>query len=395
MVQVTGCKLQVKYKTDIVFTLYPVPFFNLYPFKGGNMTDLNEFLKDAISKKASDVHLREGNPPAMRVDGKLLYSEAEPLKHEDLMKYIAAILKVDEAHKEMFEKTKEVDLGYTAEGVGRFRVNFCHQQGKLSIAMRRVLDASELDFEKLNLPPILKQLAIETRGFLLVTGITGSGKTTTLATITNYINETRECHIVTIEDPVEIVHPRKKALVTQREIITDTESFTSALRNVVRQDPDVILIGEMRDAESVSNALKIAEAGHLVLSTLHTTNAPETISRIVSFFSLEQADEVRAMLSGTLKAIVSQRLVPRASGTGRVPAVEIMINTARVRDLIRNAETDKIVHAIEEGTGYGMQTFDQSLMELFKTNIISLETALSYATSPNDLRLNFQKQGLI
>jgi len=357
--------------------------------------DLKEFLKSAIEQKASDIHFREGSPPTMRIDGNLVFSEGEALTHDDLMKIVATILKLDEAHRDMFEKTKEVDIGYTAEGVGRFRVNFCHQQGHLSVAMRRVLNAEELDFESLNLPPILKQLSLETRGFILVTGITGSGKTTTLATMVNYINKNRACHIVTIEDPIEIVHPRQKALVTQREVITDTDSYTSALRNVVRQDPDVIMIGEMRDAESVSSALKIAEAGHLVLSTLHTTNAPETINRIISFFPLEQADEVRSMLSGTIKAIISQRLVPRASGKGRVPAVEIMINTARVRDLIRSGEVDKILHAIEEGTGYGMQTFDQSLMDLFKANMISLETALSYATSPNDLRLNLQKQGLI
>lgn len=357
--------------------------------------DLKEFLKSAIEKKASDVHFREGGSPALRVDGKLIFSDEKPMEHAELMKIIADILQVDEAHREMFEKTKEVDVGYSAEGVGRFRVNFCHQQGRLSVAMRRVLSADDLDFERLNLPPILKQLALETRGFLLVTGITGSGKTTTLSTMVNFINQNRPCHIVTVEDPIEIIHPRQKALVTQREIITDTESYSSALRNAVRQDPDVILIGEMRDSESVSSALKIAEAGHLVLSTLHTTNAAETINRIISFFPLEEADEVRAMLSGTLKAIVSQRLVPRASGAGRVPAVEIMINTARTRDLIRLGEVDKISHAIEEGTGYGMQTFDQSLIELFKTNIVSLETAISYATSPNDLRLSLQKLGLI
>jgi len=357
--------------------------------------NLKEFLKSAIEKKASDIHFREGSPPSLRIDGKLVFSEEKPMEHKELMQLIADMLQLDEAHKEMFERTKEVDIGYTAEGIGRFRVNFCHQQGHLSVAMRRVLSAEELDFDKLNLPPILKQLALENRGFILVTGITGSGKTTTLATMANFINQNRPCHIVTVEDPIEIVHPQQKSLVTQREIITDTESYGSALRNVVRQDPDVILIGEMRDAESVSSALKISEAGHLVLSTLHTTNASETINRIISFFPLEQANEVRAMLSGTLKAIISQRLVPRASGVGRVPAVEIMINTARVHELIRSGDIDKILHAIEEGTGYGMQTFDQSLIELFKSNIILLETALSYATSPNDLRLNLQKIGLI
>lgn len=357
--------------------------------------NLKEFLKTAVEKNASDIHFREESPPFLRVDGQLVSSGDKPLEHQELMKVIADILQVDEAHREMFEKTKEVDVGYTLEGIGRFRVNFCHQQSRLSIAMRRVLDAGELDFEKLNLPATLKQLSLETRGFILVTGITGSGKTTTLSTMVNFINLNRSCHILTVEDPIEIVHPQHKALVTQREIITDTESYSLALRNAVRQDPDVILIGEMRDAESVSSALKIGEAGHLVLSTLHTTNAPETINRIISFFPLEQADEVRSMLSGTLKAIISQRLVPCASGKGRVPAVEIMINTARIRDLIRSGEIDKILHAIEEGAGYGMQTFDQSLIVLFKAKAISLETALSYATSPNDLRLNLQKQGLV
>ncbi|PIV55702.1 type IV pili twitching motility protein PilT [Candidatus Desantisbacteria bacterium CG02_land_8_20_14_3_00_49_13] len=357
--------------------------------------DLKTFLKTACEKKASDIHFREGSPPAMRIDGKLVLAEEQPMAHEDLMKMVSEILKVDEAHKDMFDKSREVDVGYTAEGIGRFRVNFCHQQGHLSVAMRRVMNADELDFESLNLPPILKQLSLDTRGFILITGITGSGKTTTLATMTCHINRNRACHIVTIEDPIEIVHPQMKALVTQREVITDTDTYTSALRNVVRQDPDVILIGEMRDAESVGSALKIAEAGHLILSTLHTTNAPETINRIMSFFPLEQADEVRSMLAGTLKAIISQRLVPRASGNGRVPAVEILINTARARDIIRSGEIDKILQVIEEGTGYGMQTFDQSLMDLFKSEVITLETALSYATSPNDLRLNLQKQGLI
>jgi len=357
--------------------------------------NLNEFLKSAVEKRASDIHLRENSAPSMRIDGQLVFEGDKQLTDDELNKIIAEILQVDEAHKEMFEKTKEVDVGYTVEGIGRFRVNFCHQQGHLSIAMRRVLNASELDFEKLNLPPILKQLSLETRGFLLVTGITGSGKTTTLSTMVNFINKSRPCHILTVEDPIEIIHPQQKSLVTQREVITDTDSYSSALRNAVRQDPDVILIGEMRDSESVGSALKIAEAGHLVLSTLHTTNAAETINRIISFFPLHEANEIRSMLAGTLKAIVSQRLVPRISGTGRVPAVEVMINTARVRDLIRAGEITKILHAIEEGTGYGMQTFDQSLIELFKTNTISLETAISYATSPNDLRLTLQKMGLI
>jgi len=357
--------------------------------------NLNEFLKTAVEKRASDIHFREDSLPSLRVDGQLVFEGDKPLSDDELNKIIAEILQVDEAHKEMFEKTREVDVGYTAKDIGRFRVNFCHQQGHLSIAMRRVLNASELDFEKLNLPPILKQLALETRGFILVTGITGSGKTTTLSTMVNFINKNRPCHILTVEDPIEILHPQQKSLVTQREVITDTESYSAALRNAVRQDPDVILIGEMRDAESVGSALKIAEAGHLVLSTLHTTNAAETINRIISFFPLHEANEIRSMLAGTLKTIISQRLVPRASGTGRVPAIEVMINTARVRDLIRAGEINKILHAIEEGTGYGMQTFDQSLIELFKTNTITLETAISYATSPNDLRLTLQKMGLI
>jgi twitching motility protein PilT len=349
--------------------------------------ELNEILSIAMKAKGSDVHLKAGIPPIVRIDGRLrAIPNAERLSAETVRGMAFAIM--NERQKKIFEECYEVDLSYGVPGLGRFRVNAFAQRGTIAMVLRAIPIAIP-SLEALNLPPVLTKLGQESRGLILVTGTTGSGKSTTLASMIDYINETRTCNIITIEDPVEYLHKDKKSLISQREVGFDTLGFGKALTSALRQDPDVILVGEMRDYETIETALTAAETGHLVLSTLHTLDAAETINRIISVFPPYHQRQVRMQLSGILKGVISQRLVPRADGKGRVPAVEIMIGTARIRDCIDDKEkTKQIPEAIAQGfTSYGMQTFDQSLMQLFTKNLITYEEALRQSSNPDDFAL--------
>jgi len=349
--------------------------------------ELNEILGIAMKAKGSDVHLKAGIPPIVRIDGKLRgIPNAERLSADAVRGMAFAIM--NERQKKIFEENFEVDLAYGVPGLGRFRVSVFSQRGTIAMVLRAISIAIP-SLEALNLPPVLKKLAMEQRGLILVTGTTGSGKSTTLASMIDYINENRTCNIITIEDPVEYLHKDKKSLISQREVGFDTLTFGRALTSALRQDPDVILVGEMRDFETIETALTAAETGHLVLSTLHTLDAAETINRIISVFPPFHQRQVRMQLSGILKGVVSQRLVPRSDSKGRVPAVEIMIGTARIKDCIDDEEkTKQIPEAISQGfTSYGMQTFDQSLMQLFTKKLISYEEALRQSSNPDDFAL--------
>lgn len=349
--------------------------------------NLNEILRVAVRNGSSDVHLKVGLPPVLRVNGRLVPLKiSHRIKQEDLLQMANMVM--NDNQKEKFKEDRELDLAYSVSGLGRFRANIFMQRGTLGMALR-VVPGGVLTFEELNLPKVLEKVSSEGRGLILCTGTTGSGKSTTLAAMIEYINTNRTCHIITIEDPIEFLLKDRKSIVTQREIGTDTFSFASALKSSMRQDPDVILVGEMRDFETIETAIIAAETGHLVLSTLHTVDAGETINRIISVFPPYQHRQIRLQLSSILKAIISQRLVPKSDGEGRVPAVEVLLNTARVREYIEEKEkTKKIREALAEGyTTYGMQTFDQSLMNLYKQELITLDEALRQASNPEDFAL--------
>jgi twitching motility protein PilT len=349
--------------------------------------DINQILVEALEHEASDVHIKEGAPPIFRVNGTLKpYNKVKPFDHNDLSKMAFGLM--NDWQKERFIKNREVDMGYEVYGLGRFRVNVYQQRGKLSIALR-IVPYQIKSPEELYLPPVVSNIALENRGLILVTGTTGSGKSTTLASMIDIINKNRNSHIITIEDPIEFIHEDKKSIIDQREVGSDTSTFSSALRVSLRQDPDVILVGEMRDFETIETALTAAETGHLVMSTLHTLNATETITRIISVFPPYHQKQVRLQLAAVLKGVVSQRLVPRADGMGRVPAVEILVSTARVREcIVEKDKTSELNDAISKGqTSYGMQTFDQSLMYLMKLNLITYEEALKHCTNPDDFAL--------
>ncbi len=351
------------------------------------MIDLKKVLALALRERASDIHFKSGLPPIFRIDGRLIpVKGVERLRPEDVSKLGAAIMNEDQ--KERFRREHQVDLAYSIPGLGRFRANIFTQRGTVGIVFR-VIPTYILSFEELNLPKILEKIAGEVRGLVLVTGATGCGKSTTLASMIDYINNTRTAHIITIEDPIEFLHRDKKSIITQREIGIDAVSFADALRGALRQDPDVILVGEMRDVETMEIALTAAETGHLVLSTLHTLDATESINRIVSSFPPYQQKQIRLQLATVLKAVISQRLVPRKDGKGRVPAVEVMVSTARIRECIMDKErTKEIAEAIATGyTTYGMQTFDQSLLNLLQKGLISYEEALRQASNPSDFAL--------
>jgi twitching motility protein PilT len=349
--------------------------------------DINQILVEALEHEASDVHIKEGAPPIFRVNGTLKpYQKVKPFDHNDLSKMAFGLM--NDWQKERFIKNREVDMGYEVYGLGRFRVNVYQQRGKLSIALR-IVPYQIKSLEELRLPAVIGNVALENRGLILVTGTTGSGKSTTLASMIDIINKNRNCHIITIEDPIEFIHEDKKSIVDQREVGSDTSTFSSALRVALRQDPDVILVGEMRDFETIETALTAAETGHLVMSTLHTINATETITRIISVFPPYHQKQVRLQLAAVLKGVVSQRLVTRADGMGRVPAVEILVSTARVREcIVEKDKTSELNDAISKGQiAYGMQTFDQSLMYLMKLNLITYEEALQHCTNPDDFAL--------
>jgi twitching motility protein PilT len=355
--------------------------------------DLDAALRETVELGGSDLHVKAGSPPMVRVDGELQPLESfEKLTAEDTEKSLDEILS-DHRAKSEFNEVGEADFAHAIRGLSRFRVNAFRQRGSVSIACRAIpFQVKTVD--ELELPEVIRTLADEQRGIILLTGTTGSGKSTTLAAMIDHINETRSRHIVTLEDPIEYLHRDKKSIINQREVGVDTVSFARAMRRVLRQDPDVILIGEMRDEETVRTALSAAETGHLVLSTLHTLDATETINRVIDFFPPHHQQQARVMLSSTLRAAISQRLVPRADGNGRIAAAEIMVSTGRIQDLILSPEdTGKIGDVISEGAFYGMQTFDQALLTYVMDAKISEEVAREYATSPHDFKLMLEAKG--
>ncbi len=341
----------------------------------------------AMSFGASDLHLRAGSFPVIRVTGELkpLSGVAKMTQDETLE---MAFSMMSNRQKQHFKEAFEVDIGYGVSGLGRFRINIFQQRNSIGI-VARVISDSIRGFAELGLPPILSTIANETRGLVLVTGTTGSGKSTTLAGIVDHINQTRNCHIVTIEDPIEYLHKDKQSFITQREVDVDTRNFAEALRGSLRQDPDVILVGEMRDLETIETALVAAETGHLVLSTLHTLDAAETLNRIISAFPPYQQKSTRIQMAGLLRAVVSQRLMKSSKGNSRIPAVEVLVSTPLIRDYILHEDkTSAIRDAIAAGTSqYGMQTFDQSLFYLYQSGLVSLEEALRGSTNPDEFRL--------
>jgi len=348
---------------------------------------IDDLLRVATSHNASDLHLKVGAFPVMRIGGELHPVENAPrLRAEDTLDMAFSMM--SNRQKQRFKEVSEVDIGYGVSGLGRFRANIFQQRGTVSIVLRVIPDHNK-SVAQLGLPPVIEKIAEERRGLILVTGATGSGKSTTLAAMIDCINSTRSGHIVTIEDPIEFLHRDKMSFVTQREVDVDTVSFAQALRGALRQDPDVILVGEMRDHETIETALTAAETGHLVLSTLHTLDATETITRIVSSFPSHQQKSVRIQLAGILKAVISMRLVRAAKGAGRVPAIEILVSTAFIRDHIINEDKTYLIReAIAAGTSqYGMQTFDQSLFHLLQARLITQEEALHNATNADEFKM--------
>ncbi len=344
-------------------------------------------LQRAVQKDASDIHLKTGSPPFMRVDGEIQPMGGDPLHHEQISEIVDLILSQEQ--QRYFQKNGEVDLSFHEKGVGRFRVNVFRQRGTVSLVMRRI-KTKILGFEQLHLPPQTVRFARYNRGLVLITGTTGSGKSTSLASIVDYINDHRRCHVVTIEDPIEYVHADRLAVINQREITIDTRDFSSALKSVMRQDPDVILIGEMRDIETFMAAISAAETGHLVFSTLHTTNVMQTVDRIIDLFPSNQHDQVRSALALNLRAIMCMRLLPRADGVGRVPACEIMFSTPAVRKLIKDNRIAQLEMAVQQGREEGMQSFNDSLHDLIKQGLITLETGIEISDNPEDLQMMLQ-----
>lgn len=349
--------------------------------------DLDEVLKKAIDIGASDVHLKVPLPPVARINGMLAPVRGEERLTPDEVRRVALSV-MSERHREIFTKTKELDMAYSVRDVARFRVNVFNQRDTIGMVFRAI-PTDPPQIKDLSLPLVIEKISMEQRGLVLVTGTTGSGKSTTLASMINYINSYRNCHMITIEDPIEFLHRDRKAIINQREVGQDTLSFQSALRAALREDPDVILVGEMRDLETIEIAMLAAETGHLVLSTLHTLDATETIHRIISAFPIEHQNSIRLQLSGILKSVISQRLLPRADGSGRVPAVEVLLATSRIRECIGDAmRMREIREAIMDGhVSYGMQTFDQSLLQLYKSKLVTYETALAAASNPDDFAL--------
>ena len=354
---------------------------------------LDEMLQKLLEVKGSDLHLKVGSPPAFRIDGELHLSNLDPLTAQDTATYAEEIL--SERMAVAFETTNEADFAFGKPSLGRFRVNCYRQRGSVNIVIRAVSPASQ-QFGELGLPDIVGELCDNKRGLILVTGPTGSGKSTTLGAMIDHINSTRRANIVTLEDPIEILHPDKKSIVSQREVGVDTESFAEGLRRVLRQDPDVILIGEMRDRATVEAALKAAETGHLVLSSMHTNDSSEAVNRVIDFFPADHQQQIRLMLAASLTAVLSQRLLPRTDGQGRVPALELLVNTERVTDRISDPEmTHTLPDVVAEGSFYGMQSFDQAIIGLYTDGLVSFQDALAHASNPTDFKLAAQTTGLM
>ena len=345
--------------------------------------ELVSLLEQVVASGASDVHLKLGQPPVIRTDGELEpLPDHQPLGEGDLDDVLEAITAISPRRRESFEETGDLDIAFSHPTLPRFRVNGFRQRGAISFAFR-VIPSEIPSFDQLHLPPGVRRLAAEHRGLILVTGATGSGKTTTLAAMLDHINRTRRQHIVTVEDPIEILHADRGCIVNQREIGLDTVSFEQALRRVLRQDPDIILIGELRDTETAHTALQAAESGHLVFSTLHTIDAAESLGRMIEFFPPAKQQQIRSILAGTLRGVVSQRLIPSIAG-GRVPAVEVMVTNARIQDLIRDNRPDEITDAIDAGEYYEMQSFSSSLIELVLDGSIERGVAANAATNRHD-----------
>jgi twitching motility protein PilT len=351
---------------------------------------VNDLLKIAVDQGASDLHLKVGSYPMMRLRGTLMpVTNEKKLDHEDVVAMSTSIMSTQQ--REKFKDSQEVDIAYSVPGLGRFRCNVFQQRGTVGLVLR-VIPMQIRPIDDLGLPQVLKKIALEERGMVLVTGTTGSGKSTTLAALIDHINNNREAHVMTVEDPIEFLHRDARSMINQREVAVDTKSFAQALRSALRQDPDVILVGEMRDYETIETGLLAAETGHLVFSTLHTVDATETINRVVSVFAPHQQKQVRLQLAAVLKAVISQRLMPRADGKGRAPAVEVMVTTPFIRDCIVDKEKTHLIRgAIASGTSqYGMQTFDQSIFSLFSQKLVSYEEALRWASNVDEFKLRVQ-----
>ena len=348
---------------------------------------IDDFLKIAIESDASDLHLKPGNHPILRINGVLRPLTSFPRLNAEHTKLLAEQIMTG-SQKSLLEEDLDLDLAYSFAGFGRFRGNIFHQRGSLGIALR-IIPLEPMSIKELRLPEVLEMISLEQRGLVLCTGTTGSGKTTTLASMVDFINTQRTENIITIEDPIEYLHRDKKSTVCQREVGVDVKNFSRGLRAALREDPDVILVGEMRDKDTIETAIVAAETGHLVMSTLHTLDSVETINRIVSVFPPHSQKQVRFQLSSILKAVISMRLIPEKGGKGRVPAVEIMINTPYIQEcIIKKEKTALIRDAIEAGVSqYGMQTFDQSIYYLYKNDLISFEQGLRYSSNPNDFKL--------
>lgn len=348
-----------------------------------NKVTIDELLIKTLELGASDLHITTGLPPVVRINGELRALDYPKLLPNDTRELIYSILTQEQ--RDVFERNWEYDFSYSIPGKGRFRVNVYFQRGTVAAAFRSI-PVRIPTIEELRLPPVVQEFAMKPRGFVVVTGPTGSGKSTTLAALINIINETRSCHIITIEDPIEFLHPHKRSVVNQREVGSDTHSFANALKYALRQDPDVILIGEMRDLETIQTALTAAETGHLVFATLHTLDAPQTIDRIIDVFPPHQQQQVRIQLSGCLQGIIAQQLLPTADGKGRIVACEILVATPGIRNLIREGKTHQIYTAIQTGQKHGMQTLDMALADLVKRGWITYETALEKCQDPQTLK---------
>jgi twitching motility protein PilT len=359
--------------------------------EGGIVEEFDGWIRELADGPGSDLHVKVGSPPRIREAGRLRKLERDVLKPDDTEALAKSI--IPEERKAVFLGEGQVDFAHSVGGVGRFRVNAFRQRGSVSMVFRKLRYGGP-SFEESGLPPVVRELSDEPRGLVLVTGPTGSGKTTTLAAMIEHINRSRPAHVVTIEDPIEVLHPDKEAAIEQREIGQDTDNFVTALRAAMRQDPDVILIGEMRDTETVRAALQAAETGHLVLSTLHTVDATETVNRVMDFFPPHQQKQIRLTLAGCLRGVVCQRLVPTIDG-GRVPCLEILVNTGRIEErIVDETKTSEIKDVIADGDYYGMITFDQSLLALVKEGRISVEEASGASSSTHDFTLMLQQAGI-
>jgi twitching motility protein PilT len=349
--------------------------------------EFHEMLRKMVIEKASDLFVKVGSPPSLRIDGAIQFLDTEEITQQDSLEIYEII---EDSKKEGFNSKTDIDVAYELPGIGRFRVNIFRQKGNLGFVLRHV-ESNVPSFEELNLPAVvLTKLASANRGLILVTGQTGSGKSTSMASMVNFINEKFNKHVITIEDPIEFIFKDRKSIVDQREVGTDTPSFLKALKMAVRQSPDVILIGEMRDQETTEAALAAAETGHLVLSTLHTVNAIQTVERIINFFPPHQHALIRLQLSLVLVGVVSQRLLPKKTGSGRVPAVELMIESPTIRELLRNGQTEELYTAVKSGEYFGCQTFNQSLKSIYQDDLVSLEHALAASDFPEELKLDLK-----